>query len=168
MTTLAMHTVRPVPAWATVAAHLVSLVVLPSGLWRLAVAAGFDLGMSAHDTAGLPGWQSISIASLSFITEGVALLTLGLVKPWGERVPRWIPALGGRRIPPRPVVAVAMSGAVALQLIWTFAFRNPDMPGMTFSSTGWEVLFYACYCPLLLWAPLLAAVTLAYSRRRRD
>jgi hypothetical protein len=55
---------------------------------------------------------------------------------------------------------------VALQLIWGFAFRNPDMPGITFSSTGWEVLFYACYTPLLLWGPLLAAVTVAYYRRR--
>jgi hypothetical protein len=154
-----MTTLTPVPAWATRAAHLVSLVVLPSGLWRLAVAAGLDLGMSAADTAGLPGWESLYIASLSIVTEGLALLTLGLVKPWGERI-------RGRPIPARPVVAVALTAAVALQFIWGFAFRNPGMPGITFSSTGWEVLFYACYCPLLLWAPLLAAVTLAYYRRR--
>jgi hypothetical protein len=28
------------------------------------------------------------------------------------------------------------------------------------------VLFYACYLPLLLWAPLLAAVTIDFYRRR--
>jgi hypothetical protein len=159
-------TSRPVPPWATRCAHLVSLVVLPAGLWRLGIAAGFSMGLHDADTAGLPGWQSLYIVSLTIITEAFALLTLGLVKPWGERVPRWIPAIGGRRIPPRPVVAVAFAGAVALQLIWTYAFRNPNMPTLTFTSTGWELLFFACYLPLLLWAPLLAAVTVAYYRRR--
>jgi len=169
MTQLLTHPIRdgrPAPVWATRAAHLVSLVVLPAGLWRLGVAAGFSMGMSDADTAGLPGWQSLSIASLSIITEAVALLTLGLVKPWGERVPGWIPRIGGRRIPPRPVVAVALTGAALLQLIWAFAFRDPDLSAITFSSDGWRALFLACYYPLLLWAPLLAAVTIAYYRRR--
>jgi hypothetical protein len=164
--TLREMTTLAVPTWAIRCAHLVSLVVLPSGLWRLAVAAGFDLGMGEADTAGLPGWQSLYIASVSIVTEALALLTLGLVRPWGERVPRWFPLIGGRWIPPRPVAAVAFLGAIALQFIWTFAFRNPDMPGLTFTSTTWEVVFYACYTPLLLWAPLLAAVTVAYYRRR--
>jgi transaldolase / glucose-6-phosphate isomerase len=34
---------------------------------------------------------------------------------------------------------------------------------------GWEAaIFYACYLPLLLWGPLLAAVAYAYHRRRRS
>lgn len=162
----ALATDRPVPRWADRAAHLVSLVVLPAGLWRVALAAGLSMGFSDADTAGLPGAQSLAIVALSLVSEGVALLTLGLVKPWGERFPRWVPRLAGRRIPPAPVVAVAATGAVALQLIVAFAFRNPGVPGLGFSSTAWEVLFYACYAPLLLWAPLTAAVTIAYARRR--
>jgi hypothetical protein len=157
---------RPVPRWATRAAHLVALVVLPSGLWRLGIAAGFSMGLSEADTAGLPGAQSVYIASLTVVSEAAALLTLGLVKPWGERVPAWLPLVGGWRVPPGPVVAVAMTGALALQLIWTYAFRDPAVSGIAFSSTGWKVLFYASYLPLLLWAPLLAAVTFAYYRRR--
>jgi hypothetical protein len=157
---------RPVPAWATRAAHLVSLVVLPSGLWRLGVAAGLSMGMSPAESSGLPGWESLSIASLTIVSEGVALLTLGLVKPWGERVPRRTPFIGGRRIPPGPVVAVAATSAVMLQVIWAFAFRHPGLPGIEFSSPAWKALFLACYYPLLLWAPLLAAVTVAYYRRR--
>jgi hypothetical protein len=161
----AVHDGRPAPAWATRAAHLVSLVVLPSGLWRLGVAAGLPMGMSEADTAGLPGWESLYIASLTIVNEALALLTLGLVKPWGERAPGWIPFIGGRRVPPRPVVVVAATGAVLLQAIWLFAFRDPDT-GIAFTSGGWKALFLACYYPLLLWAPLLAAVTVAYYRRR--
>jgi hypothetical protein len=162
----ALATDRPVPRWADRAAHLVSLVVLPAGLWRVALAAGASMGFSDTDTAGLPGAQSIAIVALSLVSEGVALLTLGLVRPWGERFPHWIPRVGGRPIPPRPVVAVAAAGAVALQVIVAFAFRNPGVPGLRFSGAGWEALFYACYAPLLLWAPLVGAVTVAYHRRR--
>jgi hypothetical protein len=157
---------RPAPVWATRAAHLVSLVVLPAGLWRLGVAAGFSMGVAAYESADVSGWESLSFVALTIAAECVALLTLGLVKPWGERVPSWLPWIGGRRIAPRPVVAAALTGAALLQVTWAFAFRDPSVPGLEFTSTAWRVLFYACYAPLLLWAPLLAAVTVAYYRRR--
>jgi hypothetical protein len=124
------------------------------------------MGLSEADTAGLPGPQSIAIVLISLISEATALLTLGLVKPWGERVPAWVPVIGGRPIPPRPVVAVAATGALLLQLIWSFALRHPTLPGLEFTSSGWRALCMACYLPALLWAPLLAAVTYAYHRRR--
>ena len=162
----ALATDRPVPRWADRAAHLVSLVVLPAGLWRIALAAGLSMGFSDTETTGLPGTQSVAIVALSLVSEGVALLTLGLVKPWGERFPRWIPRLAGRPIPAKPVVAVAGTGALALQLIVAFAFRDPGVPGFDFSGAGWKALFYVCYAPLALWAPLTAAVTIAYARRR--
>ena len=50
MTAHAIATARPfatargAPRWALVAAHLVPLVALPSGLWRIFVAAGASLG----------------------------------------------------------------------------------------------------------------------------
>jgi hypothetical protein len=40
------------------------------------------------------------------------------------------------------------------------------MDQLEFSHTGWKVLLVAAYAPLLAWAPLLAAVTYAYWRRR--
>ena len=104
---------------------------------------------------------------LSLVLEGLALLTLGLVRPWGERVPAWFPRIGGRRIPRMAVVVPAALGAIALALIWGYAFRDfPSPPDMQFSHDGWQVLLVACYAPLVLWAPLLAAVTYAYWRRR--
>jgi hypothetical protein len=160
---------RPAPRWATIAAHMVSLVVLPAGLWRIGLALGFSMGMVENgEPAHVHGWQSVSVAGLSVLTESLALLTLGLVRPWGERAPGWIPLIGGRRIPPGPVVATAATGAVLLALIWGYAFRNGlDLPGVEFTDPAWRVLLVACYLPLLLWAPLLAAVTYAYHHRRR-
>ena len=59
--------------------------------------------MGALETSGaavhVTGWESVYVLSLSLITEAVALLTLGLVRPWGERAPAWIPA---DRRPPHP------------------------------------------------------------------
>jgi hypothetical protein len=155
---------RPVPRWAVVAAHLVPLMTLPSGLWRLPLALGFPMGMvGVH----IQWWEPYYIVGLSLVTEGAALLTLGLVRPWGERVPRWVPLLGGRRVAPLAAVVPASIGAVAVQLIWTFAFRDfPELGNFHFVHDGWKALMIVSYLPLLLWAPLLAAVTVAYYRRR--
>jgi hypothetical protein len=38
--------------------------------------------------------------------------------------------------------------------------------GDGFVGSGWEALFVASYAPLLLWSPLVAAVTFDYWRRR--
>jgi len=159
---------RPVPRWAVVAAHLVPLTTLPSGLWRVPLALGFSLGL-LNDGAPVHvhRWESVYVLSLSLVVEGAALLTLGLVRPWGERVPAWIPGLRGRRLPPRPVAAVAGTGAVALTVLWTWGLRDfPSPPGMEFSAPGWNAVLVVCYTPLILWGPLLAAVTFAYFRRR--
>jgi hypothetical protein len=160
---------RPVPRWANTAAHLVAFTTLPSALWRLPLAFGFSMG--ALEPNGAPvhvtGWESVYVLSLSLVSEAAALLTLGLVRPWGERAPSWFPLIGGRRLRPLAVIVPAAVGAVLLALIWGFAFRDfPDMDQLEFSHTGWKVLLVAAYAPLLAWAPLLAAVTYAYWRRR--
>jgi hypothetical protein len=151
-----------------VAAHLVPVVVLPSSLWRIPIALGASMGLSQNGaTVAMEGGAGISVLGLTIVSEAVALLTLGLVRPWGERVPGWIPLLGGRRVPPVAAIVPATAGALALFAIWGNAFRNYLMlDPFTFSHSGWEVLLVASYLPLLLWAPLLAAVTYAYYRRR--
>ena len=130
---------RPVPRWANRAAHLVPLVTLPAALWRLPLVFGFSMG--ALETSGaevhVTGWESLYILSLSLVTEAAALLTLGLVRPWGERAPRWIPFLGGRRLRPMAVIVPAALGALLLTAIWGYAFRDfPGMDQLEFSHTG--------------------------------
>jgi hypothetical protein len=162
------HLTRPVPRWATIAAHLAPLLTLPSALWRLGLVLGFSMGMLEDGAeVHVSGWLSVYVLSLSVVSEGAAFLTLGLVRPWGERAPAWIPVIGGRRVPPLAAVVPAAIGALLLTAIWLFAFRNfPSMQGLEFAHPAWKVLLVACYLPLLAWGPLLAAVTYGYYRRR--
>lgn len=159
---------RPAPTWAVRVAHLVPLVTLPSGLWRIALVAGVPLGVAGQGAPFRPhGWESVYIVSLSLVSEALALLALGLVRPWGEVLPRWLPAVGGRRVPPPLAVTAATAGAVAVTLIWGYAAWGVLVRGndLGFTPVGFTLLV-ACYAPLLLWGPLLLSVTAAYHRRR--
>jgi hypothetical protein len=166
-------TVAPVPRWVNAVAHVVPLVTLPSGLWRLALGVGVPVGFSGDlaEVYRAPGWDITPyVIALSLGSEALALLTLGLVRPWGEVVPRWIPLVGGRPIPTLAAVVPAGLGAAAVTWImmsaalrWgVFANGDPDAPhGIA------GLVMLASYAPLLAWGPLLAVVTVAYAVRRR-
>ncbi|GHG99484.1 hypothetical protein [Streptomyces lanatus] len=104
---------------------------------------------------------------LFVVSEALGLLTLGLVQPWGETVPRWIPRLGGRSVPPLAAVVPATLGAlVSMATVYYFFLAivfGGFPPG---HSTTEKALLTASYLPLLAWGPLLGAVTYAYYRRR--
>ena len=161
---------RPVTRTATILAHLVPLTVLPAGVWRTIMGFGFAMGFSptAMEASDIPGWGSAWVFLLTVLSEALALLTIGLVRPWGEIVPAWVPRLGGRRIPPAAVVAPATAGGILLTFIWIFAVgRLFVAPVEEFTGgTGWWVLMVSCYLPALLWGPLLLYVTYLYHRRR--
>ncbi|WP_225804076.1 hypothetical protein [Streptomyces sp. NK15101] len=156
-----------VPRWAAVAAHAVPLLVLPSGLWRLALVSGLPVTLDAADgTMGLG--EGVYVVSLSVVSELLAFLTLGLVRPWGEVFPRWTPFLGGRRVNPAAAAGTALAGAAGLCAIaaWgvyaAYAGLGPGIP----VSPAQDAVLVACYAPLAAWPPLLAAVAVAYYRRR--
>jgi len=159
----------PAPRWAVRLAHLVPLLVLPSGLWRLAVAFGFPMGQldDAGRLAVLRGWPAVYVAALSLLAEAVALTALGLVRPLGEEIPRWVPVVGARAVRPRVVLLLATAGSVALVLIWTVGF----WPVWTGQGAGqvadgpWAAVFVACYASLNLWGPAVLVLAWAYRRR---
>ncbi|MFE3262422.1 hypothetical protein ACFXPS_44070 [Nocardia sp. NPDC059091] len=76
------------------AAHAAALVTLPSRIWRLLLAAGFTAGytQNGYEAMGFTGWGGLYVVALSAIGELLALATLGLVRPWGQVLPRWIPS----------------------------------------------------------------------------
>ncbi|MFJ2935149.1 hypothetical protein ACIO8G_20555 [Streptomyces sp. NPDC087219] len=157
-----------VPRWAALAAHAVPLAVLPSGLWRLALVAGLPVMEDAGWNAMGVG-ESLYVVSLSVVSELLAFLTLGLVRPWGEVFPRWMPFLGGRRVNPAAATGAALAGVAGLCAIaaWgvyaAYAGLGPGTP----STPAQDAVLVVCYAPLLAWPVLLAAVAVAYRRRRR-
>ncbi|MFI6521992.1 hypothetical protein ACIBF1_41025 [Spirillospora sp. NPDC050679] len=166
-----------VPRWARTAALAVPFTVLPSGLWRIVtVVADEDGGAKSGD---LPSWLPVEVyvVLLSVVSELLAFTAVGLVAVWGERFPRWVPGLRGRRVPTAAAVVPAALGAALLTVMWT-ATAVTEFAGVTLDGEpvpadypgragGWEAaVFYLTYAPLVLWGPLLAAVTWAYARRR--
>ncbi|RKN32326.1 hypothetical protein [Micromonospora musae] len=149
--------------WAVWAAYAVPLCVLPSAVWRLSL-------LFTDDAAST--WYMIFLSVLSML---LALSTLGLVHRWGQQVPARVPLLGGRSIPARPVVILAMAGGLVLVAITVYFVLNQmfhfvprgwagvgsDEPAHPVP--GWEVLRY--YVPLLAWGPLVIAVAADYRRR---
>jgi hypothetical protein len=180
----AMHVpAAGVPRWARIAALAIPLTVLPSSLWRIAVCT-FHAPITRSDllshvtSSGLPGvplWLYVIL--LSIASELLAFTAVGLVSTWGEVVPRWIPVLRGRRVPTLSAVIPAALGATVLTLLWTWVAvamslglridGRPQTQLSPVSFTDWPGLVaVAAYAPLLLWGPLLAAVAVAYWRRR--
>lgn len=167
-------TTQPLPAvssparWAVRAAHVIPLLTLPSGIWRLLLADGHhavytDAGYKA---LGTTGWGAVYVVALSLAGEALALLSLGLVRPWGETLPHRVPLLGGRRVPWQAAVVPAGLGAVALTVLWSsfalwWAIPHDDM------TPAGSVVAGFLYLPLVAWGPLLGAVTVSTYRRRR-
>ncbi|TWF76567.1 hypothetical protein FHX44_112460 [Pseudonocardia hierapolitana] len=157
-----------VPTWAKVAAWAVPASVLPSAVWRVADwLSGLLRGGHPCAAPGDPLWEKIYVPSLSVVSLGLALLTLGLVRPWGEVFAAWMPWIGGRRVPVALAVGAATTGALLLTAFIVRGLaggepRHPLPPGCV--PPGWEVL--QLYAPMILWPPLLLAVTWHHHRRR--
>jgi hypothetical protein len=114
--------------------------------------------------------ELVYIVGLSVVSMGVALLTIALVRPWGEVFPDWLPVVGGRDVPRRAVTIAAALGAAFIALLTVVGLvnvlrdvdpRGELPPGC--EQPGLDVLVF--YVPLIAWAPLLALVTYDYHRR---
>ncbi|MGI8810614.1 MAG: hypothetical protein ACR2KK_22750 [Acidimicrobiales bacterium] len=150
------------------AAHAAALTTLPSALWRLALALGFSAGYTdkGFEELNVDGWGWLYLVGLSVVTEAAALMTVGLVRPWGEVVPHWVPWMGGRAVRRQPVVVVAAVGATILVVLWTPFLFWWSLDQSEFTALGATLVGFL-YLPLVLWGPLLAAVTMSYARRHR-
>lgn len=165
-----MGIVEGTPRWAVVCAWATVACVMPSSLWRVLVGLGVPLGWSDKHLAleRIPGFGTAYVITLSVLSVAAASLTLGLVQSWGEVLPRWIPALGGRRVPVWFAIVVALVGAAAVtQLVVTSIVNWSAVSGFAERPTsGWAVLMLGCYLPATLWPVLLLVTLAAYVRRR--
>lgn len=169
------------PRWARITAYAIPLTVLPSGIWRIMTVV-FHVGGDGkpQGMGAVPSWipGAAYVIFLSVGSELLAFTAVGLIAAWGEAFPRWIPGLRERRVPTPAAVVPAALGAAVLTAMWT-TVAVTSLAGVTLQGHplpadhplmdmhGWRLAyFYVSYAPLLLWGPLLAAVTVAYWRRR--
>lgn len=130
--------------------------------WVLEIPLGVSrefLDMGAKDTPGI--W--LAGAYLATVGALGGLLTLGLVQRWGERFPRWMVGLRGRRVP--ILLAVVPAGFVAVIItVAGMTYLRRTLTGH-FELSEWGAWLPECFWPL--WGAALAAATLAYDLRRR-
>jgi len=164
--------VRPLPPWARRAAYaglVLPLVgwTLPHLLWMLGVPAGIT--RHTLDEAlrlGLP----IQLL-ITFAPAAGAVLTVGLTRPWAQRVPRRVPGLGGRRMPRMLAIGPAMTVAFALAGygLWGLALMTRDVAtgAVTVRSliTSWAVV--GTEIVFVGWAAAVAVATAGYARATR-
>lgn len=140
-------------------------------VWRLhmlAWGAGWDLAPDYRSRPLLIGY----VLALVLVEALASLAVLGLVRPWGEVWPDWVPGMGGRRIPPAFVVTVASLGALAVSLIVAAALYNIITMTVRGQSNpilqvhGWHRWFMlAHYVPWVLWPIGLWVAIVGYARR---
>lgn len=157
-----------VARWGRLATYVAMVVPLGYAATRYAWALGIPFGVRQEllDELG-PG----VLAGAGLATGAVvgAVLTWGLLRPWGTTVPRWLPGVGGRRVPVAVAVAPASLVAAAVTsaglMFWRFLLA--DRFGEYFPGTEADV---AAWLPELfwpVWGVALAAATYAYVLRRR-
>jgi hypothetical protein len=147
--------------WATGTAVVVPLLYAAT---RYSWLFGLRFGISAEGldmvqrTGGL-----VAGAGLATAAVGGAVLTVGLVRRWGEVFPSWLPRIGGRPVPvrlatvPATVVAVlVMSAGLSLLSVDQLGDGTLGGPEVAWPGYLWP-----------LWSVALAAAALAYHLRRR-
>ncbi|MGN9783155.1 hypothetical protein ACTMTF_17105 [Nonomuraea sp. ZG12] len=156
---------------------------LRAGRYAVAVAVAVPVGYAVTRFGWLLGVPvGVSDEFLAYIAEitpigaglsalGLlgAVLTVGLVRPWGETWPRWVPFLRGRPIPAR----LPAGSALAVSLPITSAglmYVRKKVSGEQVGPAGAGDELGAWLPEMLwpLWGAALAVAALAYLARRRS
>jgi hypothetical protein len=169
--------VVPAPRWVRVCAYLAAGTALlgfslPHWLWAKGVPFGTEEAGRMHVQARSALWVLGIVPALG------AVLTVGLVRRWGQRFPRWIPLLGGRRVP--RWLALVPASVVGLLLVQYGAMMTRCVGGTLLGATdqcyntgrpylvrNWAIT--GTYLVFLVWGAMLCASTVGYflmTRRR--
>jgi len=147
-------------AWGVRAFWIAALVPVVYALTRWAWALGIPIGFSTETLEAMdresPG---IWIGGAALGTMGLvgSILTVGLVRRWGEVFPRRIPVLRGRRVP----IPLAVVPAMVVAFLVTSAGLMMTRVLLTrpTSASNWAAMGPAMLWPL--WGTALATAALA-------
>jgi hypothetical protein len=147
---------------------LAALGPVPYGLVRMTWLTPWPLFVPA--TEALPPSTRLWGLLLGGAALLGAVLTIGLIRPWGERFPRWLPVVAGRPVPiaaaavPGGLVAAVVTSA-ALPMIMLLSVEPTDTgPG---GMSGTERLLALLLFPCWIWGPMLGLAVWGYVGHRR-
>ena len=147
--------------WARAAAWGALACAVPSAVWRLLMIAGLlpgtgDLRLLYADHVGY-------VVGLSVAQVLAAVLVVGLVRPWGERllgvrINRWVPVVLGT------LGGLALTWLATIStLAGLLAGQRPDQGTV---EGGALVLMLLVYAPFFLIGPLALVAVVGFARRR--
>lgn len=165
----------PVQPWARAAAWAAFLCALPPVAWRGAMLAGAPTGFAEAAEFRADPLLTWYVVGLMVVETAAAALCLGLARPWGERVPAWVPGVGGRTI--HRLVPTILGGAGAAVLVAVIGVLGVSFGGAWLGLTdAWtpdagmtgpqRLVLALCYAPMVLWPEALTVAVIGYWRRR--
>lgn len=161
--------------WAKAACWIAFLSPLPSVCWRTAMLAGADTGFAEADIYRSSASGALYVLLLDALQVGAAALSLGLCYGWGEKVPKWVPRLGGKTVHRRLAAIVGGTGAlclyfvvgvIAVRIIGVSAGVWEGWTPMAGMNSAQRAVLVAAYGPAALWPFALTVGLVGYWRRR--
>lgn len=146
--------------WATIMA---ALCPMPYALLRMTWLLPDPIGFDAAELNAEPGIKLFGLG-LGLIALISGIVTLGLIRPWGEVWPRWIPFVAGK---PVPIKAAVIPGAAAAALLLV---STASLTGLLWSPDASTVknVLNLLILPFPLWSVSVGLATAAYYYRRRS
>lgn len=126
---------------------------------RFAWALGIPLGLSTKFLQQIQPIVTNGLGLAIAATVG-AILTIGLVRPWGEVFPRWLPILSGRRVP----IGLAVNCAIIVSALVASAgasFLKQIATGEISDAPAGAIHEIGAWLPETLWIPWAAALATA-------
>lgn len=152
--------------WSTVVA-----VVIPVGYaaTRIGWFLGLPVGISREFLRRMVEADAVAIgAGLGAMGLVGAVLTIGLVRPWGEVWPGWIPLLRHRTIPARLPAWLALAVSVPITSAgWMYVRKKVTGQQVGPDGAGAELGAWLPEMFWPVWGVALATAALAYLTRRR-
>ena len=158
--------------WAGVTAAIAPTWYLVMHLaWALNIRVGTSTDIVADQRAH-PATLAVQTAVSVCVQLAASVLTLALIASWGERFPRWMPLLAGRKasrwllLAPAFVVAAALvtyGGNAVLAMIRSLF--GAALPGAEAGVASW--IATVTYSSFAIWGVALAAAAIYHYQRTR-